>query len=284
MLYVFTLLLGALSSSQKQCLTPEQDKQLKTSIMAIDATLKITCTSLDIAAMWKTGVVHDQLVNSSRIISAVDVNLVQKMTKITEETCGTCKQITGGVKDIVHSLEDTLSAAVPEWKSNPVFNGVVLAVNTILGLVPAICNIIPAPTLKADVQCLTPDQDKKLKTSIMAIDGTLKLTVTSLDISAMWKTGVVKDQLQQASRIITAVDQNLVQKLIPITEKTCGTCAQITTQVNEIVKDLENTMTAAVPDWKTNLIFASITTAINGILGIVPAFCPTPTQFKVHQC
>jgi len=284
MLYTLFSLLSLGAVAQKQCLTPTQDKQLHTSIMAIDATLKITCTSLNIAALWKTGLVHEQLVNASRIIGAVDTNLVQKMTTIAEETCGTCAQISKGVSDIVHDLEDTLSASVPEWKTNPVFNSVVLAVNTIVRLVPVICGVVPAPTLQADVQCLTPDQDKKLKTSIMAIDGSLQLTATSLDISAMWKTGKQQEQLKQASQIITAVDKNLVQKMIPITEKTCGTCAQITTQVNEIVKDLEATLTAAVPDWKTNLIFASITTAINGILGIVPAFCPSPTAFRTHQC
>merc|ERR1719461_30061 len=43
--------------------------------------------------MWQNGTVHDNLLNASRIISAVDTNLVTQMTKITEETCGTCAQI-----------------------------------------------------------------------------------------------------------------------------------------------------------------------------------------------
>jgi len=282
MLYFFTLLLGVFS--QKQCLTPEQDKILHTSIMAIDATLKITCTSLNIAAMWKNGTVHDNLVNASRIISAVDTNLVSQMTKITEETCGTCTQIVKGVNDIVHDLENTLTAAVPEWKSNPIYNSVVMAVNSIVRIVPIFCPTRSEVALRADVQCLTPDQDTKLKTSIMAIDATMKLTVTSLEISAMWKNGTEKAQLEQAAKIITAVDTQLVQKMVPITEKTCGTCSQITASVQKIVQDLENTLTAAVPDWKTNPIYMSVTMALNGILGIVPAFCPTPTQFTTHRC
>jgi len=287
MFYVFTLLLGALSAQpDTQCLTPEQDKILHTSIMAIDATLQITVTALNISAMWKNGTVKEQLLEASTIISAVDTNLVQKMTQITEETCGTCKQIVKGVNDIVHALEKTLSASVPGWKSNPIFNSVVLAVNSIIKIVPLFCSLAPTPSvaLKADVQCLTPDQDKKLKTSIMAIDGTLKITSTSLNIAAMWRNGTVKAQLEQSSRIITAVDEQLVEKMIPITEKTCGTCQQITTQINEIVKDLENTMSAAVPDWKTNPIYMSVTMAINAILGIVPAFCPSPTEFLTHRC
>merc|ERR1712190_105202 len=103
-------------------------------------------------------------------------------------------------------------------------------------------------TLEADVQCLTPDQDKTLKT------------------------------------IITAVDTQLVSKMVPITEETCGSCQQISTSVQKIVQDLENTLTAAVPDWRTNPIYMSVTMAVNGILGIVPAFCPAPTEFKTHRC
>merc|ERR1719461_288642 len=234
--------------------------------------------------MWQNGTVHDNLLNASRIISAVDTNLVTQMTKITEETCGTCTQIVGGVKDIVHSLENTLTAAVPDWKSNTIYNSVVMAVNSIIGIVPAFCPTRSEISLQADVKCLTPDQDKKLKTSIMAIDASLKVTVTALDISAIWKNGTEKAQIEQAAKIISAVDTQLVQKMVPITEKTCGTCSQITASVQEIVQDLENTLTAAVPDWKTNPIYMSVTMAINGILGIVPAFCPTPTQFKTHRC
>merc|ERR1719356_369181 len=203
MLYFFTLLLGALSQKQP-CLNANQTRILHTSIMAIDATLKLTCTSLDIAAMWQNGTVHDNLLNASRIISAVDTNLVTQMTKITEETCGTCSQIVGGVKDIVHSLENTLTAAVPDWKSNTIYNSVVMAVNAIIGIVPAFCPTRSEISLQADVKCLTPDQDKKLKTSIMAIDATLKITVTSLDISAMWKNGTEKAQIEQAAEMILA--------------------------------------------------------------------------------
>lgn len=289
MLYLVTLLLGVLSATTQDpstCLTPTQDRDLKTSIMAIDATLKITVTALNISAMWKNGTEKDQLLEASRIISAVDTNLVSQMTKITEETCGTCKQIVKGVNDIVHALENTLSSSVPEWKTNPIYNSVVLAVNSVVRIVPVFCNLAPSDSVKlmSDVQCLTPDQDKKLKTSIMAIDGTLKITVTSLNIAAMWQNATVKAQLEQAATIISSVDTNLVEKMTEITEKTCGTCSQITTEVNQITTDLENTLSGAVPDWKTNPVFMSVTMALNGILAIIPNFCPTAAEFLTHRC
>lgn len=265
--------------AQTQCLTPEQDRDLKTSIMAVDATLKITCTSLDIAAMWNNGTVKEQLQQASQIIGAVDTELVPKMIAITEETCGTCAQITKGVNDIAKALEDTLKKAVPDWQTNPIFKSVVMAVNIILRIVPNFCPDTPAPgqerALFADAPCLTPDQDRTLKTSIISIDTTLKMTATGLTIGAMWQTGVEKEQLQNASRIITAVDEQFVQKMTAITEETCGTCTQVTKGVKDIVTDLENTMSAAAPDWKTNPIFKSVTMVVNMILEIVPNFCPS---------
>jgi len=285
-MFFFALLAGVSAmSSDTACLTPDQDKDLKTSIGAIDGTLQVTATSLNIAAMWKTGVEQENLQNASKIITAIDKDLVEKMTAITEKTCGTCSQITKSIGDITKDLEKTMADIEPDWKTNPIYNSVTMVLNMILGIVPNFCpsemealRAMPA-TDPAGVPCLNKTQDRTLHTSIMAIDATLKITVTSLNIAGMWqKDPVVQDNLKNASRIISAIDTQLVTKMSSIVESTCGTCKQIVASVKNILHDLENTMVQIEPDWKTNPIYNSIVMVLNMIVGIIPEFCPTPTD------
>jgi len=266
-----------------KCLTPDQDRTLKTTIMSIDAAMQVTATSLNIAAMWKDGLQKEQLLNASKIITAVDQQFVVKMIGITEETCGTCSQITKGVQDIVHDLEDTLTASVPDWKTNPIYSSVTTILNTILNIIPHFCPESLAVLTDGDQQCLTPDQDKQLKTAINSIDAAMQTSVAALNIAAIWKTGVQQEQIQNASRIIDAVDKQFVTKMIGITEETCGTCSQVTKGVKDIATDLENTLTASVPDWKTNPIYSSVTLVVNLILNIVPNFCPSTLALRAFN-
>merc|ERR550525_224264 len=112
--------------------------------------------------MYKDGLQKEQIQNASRIIEAVDKSLVENMVEITEETCGTCTQIVQGVKKIMTSLEDTLSEAVPEWKTDPIYNTVVMAVNALVSIVPNFCPQQSKLILKADA-CMTPDQQNQLR-------------------------------------------------------------------------------------------------------------------------
>jgi len=284
MLWTISAIMCAALATDEKCLTPAQDKDLKTSMMSLDATLQVTSTALSISAMWKTGQNKTNLLEAAKIISTVDTDLTSKITGIAESTCGTCTGISKAVGEVMKDLENTMVGIDPQWKSNPIYNSVVTAVNMIVELVPGFC---PSSAMYVDddafeiVQrnangtCLNATQDRELHTSIMAIDATLKITVTSLDIAAMWKNGTVKEQLLNSSRIISAVDKDLVEKMTGIVEKTCGTCSDITKEVGVIIKDLENTMGAVEPQWKKNPIFTSVVSALNTIMWFVPGFCPS---------
>jgi len=273
----FCLLSAALADD---CLTDDQDRTLKTTVMSLDATLKVTATSLNIAAMFKTGDDQANLQKAADIITSVDNDLVTKMTDIVEQTCGTCSQISKSVGDISKDLEDTMTDIEPDWKTNPIYASVTSAVNMILAIVPDFCPSMKLATPLFDdanntVPCLTPDQDRDLHTAIMAVDATLKITTSSLDIAAMWKDGDEKMKLQNASTIIAAVDKDLVEKMTAVVEDTCGTCSKISGAVKMLVQDLEDTMTDIEPEWKSNPIYTSVVTAVNMILGIIPNFCPS---------
>jgi len=275
----FCLLSAALADD---CLTDDQDRTLKTTVMSLDATLKVTTTSLNIAAMFKEEPDKSNLEQASKIISAVDDDLVTKMTGIVESTCGTCSQISKSVGDISQDLEKTMTDIEPDWKTNPIYASVTSAVNMILAIVPDFCPQykLGRPfdgngTSPDGVPCLTPDQDRDLHTAIMAVDATLKVTTSSLDIASMWKEGEEKENLEKASKIIGAVDTDLVEKMTSVVENTCGTCSMISTSVKDLVKDLEDTMTDIEPEWKMNPIYTSVVTAVNMILGIIPNFCPS---------
>merc|ERR1719336_1564562 len=80
-------------------------------------------------------------------------------------------------------------------------------------------------------ECLNASQKRKLQISMASIQTVLSVSVTSLNIAALFKSGKVKKQLEQSSRIIKAVNTELIAKLQPIILSTCGTCLQISTNV-----------------------------------------------------
>merc|ERR1719219_2783194 len=125
--------------------------------------------------------------------------------------------------------------------------------------------------------CLNNAQSRALRISLTTIRTTFTLTTSTLSITAAFRPiGRVRTQLTQAARIIGAVNDELVAALSPIVRSTCGSCSQITTNVGTIVNSLKSTLGAAVPEWRTNPIFSSVTTVLSALIGLIPAFCPQP--------
>ena len=122
------------------CLTPEQEKQLKEAIFGIKTTLNTADASLLIAAAAeKNETIKKDLLLAEKIISAVNVEIVNNLTKIANEACGNCSQILKTVNDSLTSLEDALEKIEPDWKTNPIFKAIVAAVDSIVNIVAAFC-------------------------------------------------------------------------------------------------------------------------------------------------
>lgn len=76
---------------------------------------------------------------AAKIISAVDSTLVANLTKIANESCGTCTQIVAAVSDAVDSIKETLEKIDPNWENDPIWKAVFTAVNAILAIVKDVC-------------------------------------------------------------------------------------------------------------------------------------------------
>jgi len=278
--------LVVLASAQTGCLTPEQDAQLQKAVTIIDNTLHLTVVALKIAAVAeKDPQTKQNLQLAARIIDAVDTELVGNLTRIVEETCGTCTEVTDAVTDIVHTLEDMLTQIEPDWQDDPLFKGIVEAVDSILAIVKAVCPsdytwVSPGlPGSKAPVaaqnSCLTPEQDQQLSQAVQAIEGVFDATEVALLIAARSTSGQTSDNLKQAAKIMRAINKELVQELTQIVDETCGTCTEVVSAVADIVADLEKMLTDIEPDWQNDPLFKAIVDAISSILDIVKAVCPT---------
>jgi len=135
------------------CLTPQQQQQLKTATKTISAVLNTADAALKVAAMFeKDPTIKKNLLLAEQIISAVNTELVANLTKIASEACGTCSQITQAVNDAINAIESTIAKADPDWKNNPIFKAVVAAIQSILDLVKAICPDTPA-VLQSTPKC-----------------------------------------------------------------------------------------------------------------------------------
>jgi len=127
--------------------------------------------------------------------------------------------------------------------------------------------------------CLTPEQQDQLEKAVTVIDGVMKLTQISLKLAASQQSDPqTAANLQEAARIIGVIDEELVQNLEHIAQETCGTCAEVTAAVQDIVKILEEMLVQIEPDWEDDPIFKSIVEAIDTILDIVAVFCPEYTS------
>lgn len=289
-----------MDATTKECLNSSQKRKLQISMASIQTVLSVSVTSLNIAALFKSGKVKKQLEQSSRIIKAVNTELIAKLQPIILSTCGTCLQISTNVAQLTQHLTATVSAAVPDFATNPIFNAVTQVITMIATLVPSFC---PQPQMdmmfeqdamtlglpdSVDMddldmmmdatakECLNSKQKRTLKISLASIQTVLSVSVTSLNIAAMFKSGSVKAKLERSSKIVGAVNSQLVAKLEPIVTGTCGSCSQISTQVGSLTAAITATLGESVPEWKTNPIFSAVTQVVNMIVNLVPSFCPQP--------
>merc|ERR550525_2346049 len=121
------------------CLTPEQDQTLEDVITDIDNTLQTTIAALKLVEMFVGPQARANIEEAIQIIQTVQDQLDQNLQRIVDETCGTCKDITNAIDDMIKLIEDTLSKIEPDWPSSPIWQTVVDAINLILGLVKDIC-------------------------------------------------------------------------------------------------------------------------------------------------
>lgn len=261
------------------CLTPAQDAQLKEATTVISNTLRVAEDALSIAAFFeKDPQTKQNLQLASHIIDVVNKEIVANLTKIADETCGTCTEITAAVGDMVQEIEDALTQIEPDWKNNPLFKSIVDAIQAILEIVNAVC-----PSNHSFVEkfsglkdsCLTPDQDAQLKKATKIIGNTLTVTTDALKVAAfLQKDAQTKQNLKLAATIIETVNQEIVANLTKIADETCGTCTEITSAVGDMIQEIEDSLTQIEPDWKNNPLFQGIVDAITAILEVVKAVCP----------
>jgi hypothetical protein len=122
------------------CLTPKQDEQLKEAVKGIQTGFDVVDAALIVAALAeKNETIRDNIQLAESVISAVNKDIVGNLTKIAEEACGNCSQITKTVQDSVNALEEALTKIEPDWKTNPIFEAVTGFINVILDVVTAVC-------------------------------------------------------------------------------------------------------------------------------------------------
>jgi len=280
-----------LKLGNSSCLTPDQTKQLEEATNIIDKTLKTTVVALKTAAVFeKNATVKEQLREAALIIQTVDREVVQNLTRIANETWGTCDDIVDAVSDMVQIIEDSLAKIEPDWATNPIFKAVVDAIDAILEIVKAVCPASYRQLSKLEIyssvgdgSCLTPDQDAKLSKITYIIQKTLDLGSAVLDIAIYFeKNATIKEQLFEAKEIVDTVNIEVVQNLTKIIDETCGTCDDIVAAVRDMVQIITDSLEEIEPEWIKNPIFKAILKAVDAILDIVKAICdpattPTPT-------
>ena len=122
------------------CLTPKQESELETAVKAIAGTLDATALALEIAAAAETDpTIRANLIIAVKVINAVNKDLVANLTKIANESCGTCTQIAQAVSDAVQAIKQTLEKIDPAWETNPIWKAVFTAVQAILAIVKEVC-------------------------------------------------------------------------------------------------------------------------------------------------
>jgi len=274
------------------CLTPDQEKQLEQATSIIDKTLKTTVIALNTAAFFeKDPNTKEQLKEAAKIIDTVDVEIVKNLTKIADETCGTCDEIVQAVQDMVQIIEDSLTQINPDWENDPLFEAIVEAIDAILELVSAISQqecrkygmvyyqktIVDTVSLGND-SCLTPEQDAKLEKMIYVTEKTLDFASDVLEIVIYFeKNNTIKEQLFEAKEIIDTVNVEVVQNLTKIIDETCGTCDDIVEAVRDMVQIITDSLEQIEPNWAENPVFKLIIKAVNALLDLVQAICDPAT-------
>lgn len=131
--------------------------------------------------------------------------------------------------------------------------------------------------------CLNGTAEKDMQEAVKAIDSTFKAVVVSLNIAATFeKDPKTKQDLLEAATVIQDVDQFIVENITKILNGPCATCEQITAIVQEGVQALEEALTKIDPAWKSNPIYKDIVAAVNTVLSIVEAICPSSTSLTVR--
>lgn len=125
---------------QDGCLTPTQKAELQADLSKINTIFTGTEYALKLAGMFvKDSKILNVIHIAEQVLDAVDNQLLGNLTKIIDESCGTCSQIAQAAKDAVDTIEATLDAADPAWRNNKVFVSVVSAIDSLLGLLQAVC-------------------------------------------------------------------------------------------------------------------------------------------------
>eukprot|EP00730_Choanoeca_flexa_P003181 TRINITY_DN11318_c0_g1_i1.p1 TRINITY_DN11318_c0_g1~~TRINITY_DN11318_c0_g1_i1.p1 ORF type:complete len:291 (+),score=88.21 TRINITY_DN11318_c0_g1_i1:61-933(+) len=268
------------STPNDNCLTPQQDKELKEAVTGIKITLTATVTALDIAAAAeKDPTTKSNLELAARIISSVEIDLVNNLTSIAESACGTCENITHVVNQTVVAIEQTLSRIEPDWRNNTIWKVVVEAVNDILAIVEVVC---PSQRqLRLNDSCLNGTQLKELKAIVNGVQILFTAVDTALDIAAAAeKDATIKRNLEEAEHVISSISEVLLANLTRIAEDPCATCSNIVFTVDDAAHLIEATLTAIEPNWQSDPIFQTVVKAIDQILGYVSQLCPSFRLFK----
>lgn len=272
---ILLLLFTVFATTQAgNCLTPIQDAQIELAVSILHKAFVAAEASCEIAAaLEKNSTVAHNLKLAAQALKVIDKEVVQNLTNIANETCGTCKELTQAIDDMVSVVEDTLRQLVPGWENNAIFNAIVKAIQAVFDIVKATC---PSTTLQRYRDgCLDPQQQHQLEEAVKGISIALEIASTGCRIASLFEQDpTVKSQLEQASRALLTINTEIVQNLEQIANSACGTCSQITDAVNQIVQVLEKTIAEIFPEWKSNPIFQAVVMGIEAVIGIVKQICP----------
>lgn len=267
-----------------KCLTELQKAGLQNTMITIQQTLVIVDSSLRIAMLHADNATKIQLTVAMDIVNAIDDKLLSSLSRIYEESCGTCEEITQVVNDAVTEVKTTLVAVVPDWQTNQLFVSITTYIDIILAVTPSLCYPPTPPSTLMAYQveaaredCLTPEQRELLSSSIVTITQAVVITQASLRIAALSADPATQANIETLLAVLNTVDDKFISQLQGIVDSRCGTCTEISQMIDSFVTSVKNTLTTIEPDWKTNPTFISVTTFIDVIIAIFPTLCP-PAQ------
>uniref|UniRef100_A0A7S3V2A5 Uncharacterized protein n=1 Tax=Aplanochytrium stocchinoi TaxID=215587 RepID=A0A7S3V2A5_9STRA len=273
----------SVADTGENCLNPQEDEQLKTSIKFIEKALDVVSLGLNAAAeIEKEEDVKEKLKQASVIVTLINKDLISNLTEIVEEACGHCSDILKTVKDAVADIEKTLLDIDPDWKDDPIYQTVTTAIDAVVKIAESLCSSKAAVMLMDDEDCLTPKQDKELKVSINYIEKFLEVASFALKAAAeLEKDEKIKQQLEEAATIIISINENLVFDLTRIVEEACGHCSDIMKAINDAVDDIEKALLDIEPAWKDDPIYKAVTTAVDAIVKVGEDLCRTDPEWDM---
>mmetsp|Transcript_12366 Transcript_12366/g.15016 ORF Transcript_12366/g.15016 Transcript_12366/m.15016 type:complete len:742 (+) Transcript_12366:142-2367(+) len=265
----------------ESCLSPDEERDLETSVEYIETTLNVAAFALkSYAQIQKDDSLRAKLEKASSAVDAINHDLVSDLSQIVEGTCGKCSDIFKVVEEAESDLERTILDIEPNWETDPLYDAISTALAAINKIGKDVCSmgsmeVEVIPNFQLNQDCLTPEEDEKLKQAVGVLKVVFKVADVALKLAIdLEEDDETRQKLELAAQVVEATSKDILSNLTAIVEEACGSCTEITKAVSDALKSLEAELTDIDPEWRNDSRFATIVNLVTSLLGFAKELCP----------